>query len=68
MADEESERPDDDKQATYQYSSDYNISMQGEGGLEMTKGEWRRLSQEERDAVIQEILNDLVEVWVDGDE
>lgn len=59
---------DDDLPATYGYSASSNITFRGRGcELGMTKGEWRALSEEKKDAILSEIVWELVEVFVEDE-
>lgn len=59
----------DDDEVTVGYASSRNISFHGDGDfLGVTWGEWRKMSQKERDARLDEYVWDLVDVWIEDDE
>lgn len=45
------------------YASNANISFHGDIELEIERSDWDELPQAERDEIIQEALNELVEIW-----
>jgi predicted Fe-S protein YdhL (DUF1289 family) len=53
---------------TLGYSSTHNIIFNGEEKTEITVAEWNEMSTDERDEVIQETLNSLVDVYVKNED
>ena len=58
----------DDEPVVYGYGSSRNISMRGEGELGFTWGEWRVMDEDARREFLNEIVFELVEVYVKDDE
>lgn len=50
------------------YASSANITFRGELYVGYTWGEWREMSQKEKDEAVDEVLYELVDVWVEDDE
>jgi hypothetical protein len=62
----------DDDPVMVGYASSKNISFRNSSSkgeeLGVTWGEWREMTEKERDEVIEEYVNELVQVWVLEDE
>lgn len=61
-------RHNDDQPVMFGYSVSRNVSMRSQpGGEELgpTWGEWRAMTPTERDHVLQETVNELIDVWVE---
>lgn len=58
----------DDDPVMFGFDSSRNISFRGEGGSGLTWGEWRKMNRAEKDDVIQDFVNSLIDVYVVGDE
>lgn len=59
----------DDDEVTVSYSSSRNISFHGEGeSIGITWGDWREMSEKQRNEELDEFLYDLVDISVDDDE
>lgn len=60
----------DDDPVLFGYSSDHNVSFGDRHGEErdVTWGEWRLMNTTERAQVMQDYVNELVEVFIVGDE
>lgn len=51
---------------TFSYSSPRNISFRGSDGVGYTWGEWREMTQEERDEALDEaVYGNLIDVSID---
>lgn len=64
-------RHSDDDPVLFGYSSDYSVGFEDRHGDDrgVTWGEWRAMTATEQQAVMQEYVNELVEVFVvDGEE
>jgi len=60
----------DDELVLFGYSSDFNVGFEDRHGDDrgVTWGEWRQMNSTERERVMQEYVNELVEVFVvDGE-
>lgn len=66
--DEAPATPSDDSPVEITYSSSRNITFHGTDEIGYTWGEWREMSEAERDEAVQEYVNELVEVYVKGDQ
>ena len=59
---------EDSDPVTVSYASSKNISFHGKGiETGYTWGDWREMSQADRDAAIDDVVWDLIEISVDGD-
>lgn len=59
---------DDNEPVIFGYGSSKNVTFSGSDESGYTKGEWREMSQKDRDDALQEWLNELVDVYVkDGE-
>lgn len=54
---------DDDEPVIFGYDSSRNVSFHDEDESGYTKGEWRRMTEDERSDALQEFLNEIVEVY-----
>jgi hypothetical protein len=52
----------------YGYASNKNISFHGKDGIGYTWGEWREMSKKEQDRELQDIVNELVDIYIVDDE
>jgi hypothetical protein len=59
----------DDDPVTVGFDSSRNISFNGEGEeLGVTWGQWRAMSEEQRNATISDFVFELIDVFVEDDE
>lgn len=59
----------DDEQVTYGYDSSRNVTFRGEGEeLGVTWGEWRAMSQKERDDLLDQTVWELIDLYVEDEE
>lgn len=61
----------DDEPVMFGYSSGHNITFNNKDGRDesgYTWGEWRKMSDKDREDTLQEYLNELVDVFVQDDE
>jgi hypothetical protein len=61
-------RNDDDAPVMLGYESSRNISFHGEEETGYTWGEWREMTTAERDEVIANVADELVDVYVQNEE
>lgn len=56
-----------DDEVKIQYASSHNITFRGEIETGISRADWDAMSQEEQDQVMDEVVWDLVQLWVEGD-
>jgi hypothetical protein len=58
----------DSDPVVYGYASNKNISFHGKDEIGYTWGEWREMSEKERERELQDIVNELVDIYIVDDE